>query len=85
MTACGYAPEVIGLENLESVRKNNCLFVPNHTSFMDILTLTGFIPMPIKYVSKESILKIPFIGVTRTLAHLLPLARATLPREMLAH
>jgi len=62
MTICGYRPEVVGLENLEGLRGKNCLFVPNHTSFMDILTLTGFIPKPMKYVSKSEILKIPLIG-----------------------
>jgi len=62
MTLGGYCPEVVGLENLEALHGQNCLFVPNHTSFLDILTLTGFIPMPMKYVSKSEILKIPLIG-----------------------
>jgi len=70
MTVCGYSPEVVGLENLDELRKTkkNCLFVPNHASFLDILTLTGFIPMPMKYVSKEEILKIPLIGWPMALA-----------------
>uniref|UniRef100_A0A7S2D0N1 Phospholipid/glycerol acyltransferase domain-containing protein n=1 Tax=Haptolina brevifila TaxID=156173 RepID=A0A7S2D0N1_9EUKA len=68
MTICGYRPEVVGLENLDGLRDKNCLFVPNHTSFLDILTLTGFIPMPMKYVSKSSILKIPLIGWPMLLA-----------------
>ncbi len=63
MTICGYRPEVVGLENLDALVGKNCLLVPNHTSFLDILTLTGFIPMPMKYVSKIEILKIPLIGV----------------------
>ena len=52
MRVCGYSPEVVGLENLDELRKTkkNCLFVPNHASFLDILTLTGFIPMPMKCV-----------------------------------
>ena len=65
MRACGYSPEVRGLENLP---KGNALYVPNHTSFMDILTMTGFIPRPMKYVSKASILKIPLIGWPMSLA-----------------
>ena len=60
-------PEVIGLENLPAAG-DNCLYVPNHTSFLDILSLTGFIPRPMKYVSKASILKIPLIGWPMSLA-----------------
>ena len=56
MSVCGYVPEVVGLENLPP-HSVNCLYVPNHTSFLDILTLTGFIPRPMKYVSKAEILK----------------------------
>lgn len=39
MTICGYTPEVVGLENLKGIE--TALFIPNHTSFLDILTLTG--------------------------------------------
>lgn len=65
MRACLYNPEVVGLENLP---KGNALYVPNHTSFLDILTMTGFIPRPMKYVSKASILSIPLIGWPMKLA-----------------
>ena len=65
MRSCGYSPEVIGKENLP---KGNALYVPNHTSFLDILTLTGFVPRPMKYVSKDFILKIPLIGWPMKLA-----------------
>jgi len=67
MSVCGYVPQVVGLENLPP-HSINCLYVPNHTSFLDILTLTGFIPRPMKYVSKAEILKIPFIGWPMKLA-----------------
>ena len=66
MSVCGYRPEVIGLDNLNGI--GNCLIVPNHTSFLDILTLTGFLPQPMKYVSKAEILRIPFIGWPMSLA-----------------
>lgn len=65
MRACGYRPEVVGIENLP---KGNAIYVPNHTSFLDILTLTGFVPRAMKYVSKASILKIPLIGWPMQLA-----------------
>lgn len=76
MTICGYVPEVVGLENLPK-DGGNCLYVPNHTSFLDILTLTGFLPRAIKYVSKVEILKIPFIGWPMKLAGHIALSRET--------
>ena len=66
MTICGYTPEVVGLEHLEGV--GHCLYVPNHASFLDILTLTGFVPRPMKYVSEAKILEIPLIGWPMRLA-----------------
>ena len=66
MRLCGYCPVVEGLENMPA--GNNFLVCPNHSSFLDILTLTGFIPRPMKYVSKDSILNIPFIGWPMKLA-----------------
>lgn len=71
MAICGYCPEVTGLHNLEGL--SNALFVPNHTSFLDILTLSGFVPKPMKYVSKKDILKIPLIGWPMKLAGHIPL------------
>jgi hypothetical protein len=32
-------------------------YVPNHTSYLDILTLSGFVPRPFKYISKIEILR----------------------------
>jgi len=49
------------------------VYAPNHASFLDILTLTGFVPRPLKYVSKASILEIPFIGWPMQLAEHIPL------------
>lgn len=49
------------------------MYAPNHASFLDILTLTGFVPRPLKYVSKASILEIPFIGWPMQLAEHIPL------------
>ena len=73
MRFCGYKPTVIGRENLP---KGNALICPNHTSFMDILTLTGFVPKPMKYVSADKILKIPLIGWPMWMAGHISLKRA---------
>lgn len=54
-------PQVYGLENLPK-SDEPVMFVPNHTSFVDILVFSGFVPRPFKYLSKAEILKIPLIG-----------------------
>lgn len=51
-----------GTENLPPVDET-VLYVPNHTSFMDIIILSSFIPRPFKYLSKAEILNIPIIGI----------------------
>lgn len=48
--------QVVGLENLPPMDET-VVYVPNHTSFLDILTLSGFVPRPFKYISKIEILR----------------------------
>lgn len=74
MSLCGYRPRVEGAENLPD---GACVYAPNHSSFLDILTLTGFVPRPFKYVSKASILQIPFIGWPMQLAEHIPLQQSS--------
>ena len=38
------------------------MFIPNHTSFLDIFSMSGFVPRRMKYISKIEILRIPLIG-----------------------
>jgi 1-acyl-sn-glycerol-3-phosphate acyltransferase len=51
MTSCLFFPKVVGVENLPPANET-VMYVPNHTSFMDILVLSGFVPRPFKYLSK---------------------------------
>ena len=44
------------------------VYVPNHTSFIDILVMSGFVPRPFKYLSKSEIMDIPVIGWAMKLA-----------------
>jgi 1-acyl-sn-glycerol-3-phosphate acyltransferase len=60
-------PTIYGLENLPPYDEV-VVYVPNHTSFFDILLLSGFVPRPFKYLSKEEILKIPIVGLSMKLA-----------------
>jgi 1-acyl-sn-glycerol-3-phosphate acyltransferase len=67
MSTVFFRPKVIGLENLPP-SSETVMYVPNHTSFMDILVLSGFVPRPFKYLSKIEIMKIPIIGLGMKLA-----------------
>ena len=67
MSTVFFQPKIIGMENLPP-KNETVMYVPNHTSFMDILVLSGFIPRPFKYLSKIEIQKIPIIGLGMKLA-----------------
>lgn len=61
MLSCGYRPKLIGAEELPPLGEA-VVYVPNHCSYLDILTLSGFLPRSFKYISKIEILRIPLIG-----------------------
>ncbi len=67
MRICFTRPILLGAENLPPLNET-VIYVPNHTSFMDILVLSGFIPRPFKYLSKAEIKNIPVIGTAMELA-----------------
>jgi len=52
--------KISGQENLPQ-KSEACVYVANHQSFMDILSVYQLFK-PFKFVSKASILKIPFVG-----------------------
>jgi 1-acyl-sn-glycerol-3-phosphate acyltransferase len=63
---------VSGLENLPV---EGCLFVFNHTSHLDVTTIHGFIPKPLRFGAKIELFKIPVFGRTLRLAGILPIER----------
>lgn len=67
MLSCGNRTKLYGAENLPSADEA-VVYVPNHTSFFDILVLSGFVPRPFKYLSKSEILDIPLVGQGMKLA-----------------
>lgn len=52
--------KVQGLENID--KKRNYVIVANHQSNFDIIVLSAKLPLQIRWVSKESVFRIPFIG-----------------------
>ena len=75
MQCMGYrAPKVEGLENLPDPSEA-VMVVPNHTSFLDILTISAFVPRNLKYISKVEILRLPFVGWAMRLANHIAIRR----------
>jgi len=73
MGAMGYRVKLEGAENIPE--GGSVLVCPNHTSFLDILTLSAFLPKGFKYVTKREILDIPFIGWSMRMAGHIPVMR----------
>ena len=67
MLTMTYKPTVRGKENLPPASEA-VMYIPNHCSYLDIFTLSGFVPRPFKYVSKIEVLRIPLIGWAMRLA-----------------
>lgn len=57
----GAKVEVVGAENLPP-QSEPVMICPNHGSYLDIFTLSAYMPRRFKYISKIEILNIPLIG-----------------------
>jgi 1-acyl-sn-glycerol-3-phosphate acyltransferase len=77
MSLLGTRATLYGSENLPPIDEA-VVYVPNHTSFMDIMILSGTLPRPIKYLSKKEIVFIPFIGIAMLLSRHVFLSRSSL-------
>lgn len=69
---CWFNVEVVNPENLPSPGDpRSYVFVSNHQSFMDILAMF-YLRRHFKFVSKQSVIKIPFIGYAmRVIGHIM--------------
>jgi len=61
LTLLGAQVIIEGAENLPPPDEA-VVYTPNHCSFLDIFSLSGFLPRRFKYISKIEILRIPLIG-----------------------
>jgi 1-acyl-sn-glycerol-3-phosphate acyltransferase len=57
---CGIQVRVQGLENLEADVPR--VYMVNHQSYFDIFTLLANLPVQFKFVLKQELMKIPFLG-----------------------
>ena len=75
---CGVEIEVKGLENLEAEVPR--IYMVNHQSYFDIFTLLANLPVQFKFVLKQELMKIPFLGSAMRKAKYVSIARED-PRE----
>jgi len=57
---CGIKVRVLGLENLEPEVPR--IYMVNHQSYFDIFTLLANLPVQFKFVLKEELMRVPFLG-----------------------
>lgn len=59
----------IKIKGLENIRKEQSyVFAPNHQSYFDIFLIYGYLPKNIKWVQKQELRKIPFVGKASEIA-----------------
>lgn len=60
LRVCGVRVDVQGLEHLEPEVPR--IYMVNHQSYFDIFALLANLPVPFKFILKEELMKIPFLG-----------------------
>lgn len=75
LMACSFVKfKIEGQENIEAGR--HYIFASNHTSMFDIFTLLAFLPAQFRFLSKESLFKLPLFGWVMRRAQYIPIDRA---------
>ena len=74
---------VSGLENFD--RDRPCVFVSNHQSHFDIITIFHSTPTNLRFIAKKSMFYIPFFGWYLALAGYIPLDRSNRDRAIRSH
>lgn len=60
LTGAGARLEVVGADRVDWSRP--CILVANHQSIIDICALFRAVPVPLRFVLKHEMLKVPFVG-----------------------
>merc|ERR1719265_2984348 len=81
MILFGSDVKVEGVENLPPADEA-VMYTPNHCSFLDIFSLSGYIPRRFKYISKIEILRIPLIGWAMQMAKHIAIRRMDRKSQM---
>lgn len=72
--------EVVGLENIR--RGKNYVVIANHQSAFDIISLSAKLPLQIRWVSKESVFRIPIVGQFMRVMGYIPVPRGRLKESV---
>ncbi len=80
LSASGARVRVVGRENAENA--GPAVVVANHTSAQDIYLALGHAPIPYRMVAKESLFRIPFLGMGMRAAGMVPLERGGSRRDV---
>jgi 1-acyl-sn-glycerol-3-phosphate acyltransferase len=78
---CGVQVKVEGLENLDAHGPR--IYLSNHQSAFDIFALLAHLPVHFKFILKQELMKIPFLGQAMRRARYIAIDRAD-PRKALA-
>ena len=69
----GIPVKIIGIENV--LTDGSQVFIANHQGYYDIFALSGYLPVQLRWVSKSSLFRIPFMGWAMTAAGYIPVKR----------
>ncbi|HJO00635.1 MAG TPA: lysophospholipid acyltransferase family protein [Nitrospinaceae bacterium] len=69
----GIRVEISGMENLLQNRAQ--IFIANHQGYYDIFALSGYLPVQLRWVSKASLFRVPFMGWAMSAARYIPVER----------
>ncbi len=60
LTSCGIRLTVEGLEHIDATKP--CIFIANHQSHMDIPVVFKALPVPLFFIAKKELKRVPFMG-----------------------
>lgn len=80
LAAAGVRVDVGGEENVSKCP--SCVLISNHQSGFDILALLLSVPASTRFVAKESLFRVPFLGWSMTAAGFIPIDRTNRTRAL---
>ena len=78
----GIRVDITGIENVLIDRPQ--IFIANHQGYYDIFALSGYLPVQLRWVSKASLFRVPFMGWAMSAAGYIPVERHNRKKSYLA-
>ena len=73
LAATGARVTFHGIEN--AYRDRPCIFISNHQSFVDIWVMFSFVPPETRFVAKQELFRVPFLGWALSASGCIPINR----------